>query len=246
MKQTLLTALAFAILFSGPLTAAPTKENAEIQQVTSSISGLLGNKTVDSVVPSPIPGVYEVMVGARIFYVTKDGKYLLNGKLIDMEKREDLTEAKLAAVKAKMIEDIGEENMVIFAPEEYQHTVTIFTDIDCGYCRKLHAEVDQYNDLGIRVRYLMFPRAGHNSPAYRKAVSVLCASDRKDAMTRAKAGQEIEMKDCENPVAQEYALGQELGISGTPAIFLESGDLIPGYVPAERMAAILKQVKNSQ
>ena len=246
MKQTIFSALAFALLLSGPLSAAPTKENAEIQQVKSSISGLIGNKSVDSVTPSPIPGVYEVMVGARIFYVTADGKYLLNGALIDVEKREDLTDAKLTSVKAKMIEDVGEENMVIFAPEKYQHTVTIFTDIDCGYCRKLHAEVDQYNDLGIRVRYMMFPRAGQGSPAYRKAVSVLCASDRQDAMTRAKAGQEIEMKDCENPVAQEYALGQELGVTGTPAIFLESGDLIPGYVPAARMSAILKQVKNSQ
>jgi thiol:disulfide interchange protein DsbC len=131
--------------------------------------------------------------------------------------------------------------MVIFAPEKYQHTVTIFTDIDCGYCRKLHAEVSKYNDLGIRVRYLMFPRAGQGSLAYRKAVSVLCASDRNTAMTRAKAGEEIEMKECDNPVDREMALGQEVGVTGTPAIFLESGDLIPGYVPADRMAAILEK-----
>jgi thiol:disulfide interchange protein DsbC len=227
---------------SGPLGAAPTKENAEIQKVKAALSGLIGHKPVDSVAPSPIPGIYEAMVGASVFYVTADGKYLLSGKLIDIEKRLDLTSAKQSVVKAKMIEDIGEENMVIFAPEEYKHTVTVFTDIDCGYCRKLHAEVDQYNDLGIRVRYLMFPRAGQGSPAYRKAVSVFCASDRSEAMTLAKAGQEIEMKDCDNPVDREYALGEALGVTGTPAIFLENGDLIPGYVPAARMSAILEKM----
>jgi thiol:disulfide interchange protein DsbC len=238
------SALAFglALFMVGQAGAAPTKENAEIEQVKAALIGVIGPKPIDSVAPSPVPGLYEVMIGATIFYVTADGKYLLNGNLIDVEKREDLTSAKEAGVKAKLIEDIGEENMVIFAPEKYQHTVTVFTDIDCGYCRKLHAEVGKYNDLGIRVRYLMFPRAGQGSPAYRKAVSVFCASDRNTAMTRAKAGQEIEMKDCENPVDQEYALGQELGVTGTPAIFLESGDLIPGYVPADRMAAILEKM----
>ncbi len=246
MKQTYLLALGLALLLAAPVGAAPTKENAEIMRVKEAMSGLLGQRPLDSVTPSPVPGLYEVMVGSKIYYVTADGKYLFNGSLIDVDKRLDLTSTKQAVLKAKLIEEIGEENMLIFAPEKYQHTVTVFTDIDCGYCRKLHAEVNKYNDLGIRVRYLMFPRAGLGSPAYRKAVSVFCASDRNSALTRAKAGQEIDMKDCDNPVAAEYALGQELGVTGTPAIFLENGELIPGYVPAERMAAILEKVKNSQ
>lgn len=249
MKQTslrtgsswLTLALALSLLLTAPVGASPTKENAEKLQVMNAMGGLIRNKPVDSVVPAPIPGLYEVTVGADIFYVTADGKYLFTGRLIDIERRRDLTSAKKADIKAKMIEDMGEENMVIFAPEEYKHTVTVFTDIDCGYCRKLHAEVDQYNELGIRVRYLMFPRAGQGSPAYKKAVSVFCASDRKEAMTLAKAGQEIEMKDCDNPVDREYALGEALGVTGTPAIFLENGELIPGYVPAARMSAILEK-----
>ena len=235
-------ALGLSLFLAAPLGAAPTKENAEIQKVKAALSGLIGNRPVDSVSPSPIPGIYEVMIDATVLYVTADGKYLLNGKLIDIEKRQDLTSAKQSLAKAKMIEEIGEENMVIFGPEEFKHTVTVFTDIDCGYCRKLHDEVGQYNDLGIRVRYLMFPRAGQGSLAYKKAVSVFCASDRNKAMTMAKAGEEIEMKDCDNPVDQEYALGQALGVTGTPAIFLESGELIPGYVPAARMSAILEKM----
>jgi len=131
--------------------------------------------------------------------------------------------------------------MLIFAPKDYKYTVTVFTDIDCGYCRKLHAEIDQYNAKGIRVRYLMFPRAGVGSPSYQKAVNVWCADDRNQALTRSKAGETLEEKQCKNPVADEYALGQMVGVTGTPAIFLADGELVPGYVPADRMESILKE-----
>ncbi|MEJ2393247.1 MAG: DsbC family protein [Candidatus Thiodiazotropha sp.] len=250
MKQTINRAGSASRLMLGALSlvlaaaamAAPTKENAEIEQVRQAMSKLLSGHQASSINPSPIPGLYEVLVGAEIYYVSADGKYLFTGKLYDVDKREDLTTPKLAKVKAEMIEKVGEENMVIFAPEKYDHTVTVFTDIDCGYCRKLHSEIQQYNDRGIRVRYLMFPRAGIGSPSYDKAVNVLCADDRNEAMTLAKAGKDIEHKQCENPVAKEYALGQKLGVTGTPAIFLENGELVPGYVPADRMAAMLKEI----
>jgi thiol:disulfide interchange protein DsbC len=129
--------------------------------------------------------------------------------------------------------------MVIFAPEEYDHTITVFTDIDCGYCRKLHNEIDAFMAEGIRVRYLFYPRAGLGSPSYQKAVSVWCADDRKQALTDAKAGEPLPEKSCENPVADHMALGEAMGVTGTPAILLENGQLVPGYVPAKRMAAIL-------
>ena len=234
---------ALSLMIVTTASAAPTKENAEIEQVRQGMSKLLSGRPVDAIEASPIPGVYEVLVGPQLYYVSADGNYLLSGKLYEIDSREDLTTPKVSKVKADMIEQLGEENMVIFSPEQYQHTVTVFTDIDCGYCRKLHAEMPKYNALGIRVRYLMFPRAGVGSPAYQKAVNVFCAENRNEAMTRAKAGQPIEDKTCENPVAQEYALGQMLGVTGTPAIFLENGDLIPGYVPADRMAAMLKEMQ---
>jgi thiol:disulfide interchange protein DsbC len=129
---------------------------------------------------------------------------------------------------------------VIFAPDKPKHTVTVFTDIDCGYCRKLHREIDGYLKAGIRVRYLFFPRAGLGSESFNEAVSVWCAADRQQAMTDAKAGKPIEAKTCENPVIDHMQLGESLQISGTPAIVLESGDLVPGYVPAERLAAMLQ------
>ncbi len=233
---------ALSLTMTAAVTAAPTQQNAEIEQVRESMSKLLSGNPVSSVSPSPIPGVYEVLVGPQLYYVSADGKYLLTGKLYDIDSREDLTSPKVAKVKAGMIEKVREQDMIIFAPEKYDHTVTVFTDIDCGYCRKLHSEIKQYNDRGIRVRYLMFPRAGIGSPSYQKAVSVFCAEDRNTALTQAKAGKQIEEKECENPVAQEYALGQALGVTGTPAIFLENGELVPGYVPAERMAAMLKEM----
>jgi thiol:disulfide interchange protein DsbC len=242
MKQAMGLIAAFSLVLAASAVAAPSKQNAEMEQVRQGMSKLLAGRQVSSVNPSPIPGLYEVMVGAKIYYVSADGKYLLNGNLYDVDNREDLTTPKVAKIKAEMIEEAGEENMVIFAPEKFEHTVTIFTDIDCGYCRKLHNEIQQYNDRGIRVRYLMFPRAGVGSPSFQKAVNVFCADERNSAMTRAKAGEDLEERQCKNPVASQYALGQALGVTGTPAIFLESGDLVPGYVPAARMAAMLKEL----
>jgi thiol:disulfide interchange protein DsbC len=166
--------------------------------------------------------------------------------MYDIETREDLTSPRVAQAKAEAIEAIGEENMVVFAPEKTQHTVTIFTDIDCGYCQKLHSEIKDYNELGISVRYLMFPRAGIGSESFEKAVTVLCSDDRNDAMTRSKAGEKLAKKECDDPVEQHFALGKSLGVNGTPAIFLESGDMLPGYIPAQRMSAILKEMGKNQ
>lgn len=234
-------AAVFLLVLTSVTIAAPTQQSADIEKVRQGMSKLLSGRQADSITPSPISGLYEVLVGPQLYYVSADGKYLFSGKLFDINSREDLTTPKVAMVKADAIEQMGEENMVIFSPKEYEHTVTVFTDIDCGYCRKLHDEIDQYNDLGIRVRYLMFPRAGVGSPAYQKAVNVFCADDKNDAMTRAKAGKDVEERQCENSVAEQYALGQKVGVTGTPAIFLTDGELVPGYVPAAKMQAILKE-----
>jgi len=220
--------------------AAPTKENAEIQRVREGVQKLVSGHPITSITASPIPGLYEVMVGTELFYISADGKYLLSGKLFDIDTRNDLTTPKLKQVKAQALDAVDEASMVIFSPKDYKYTITVFTDIDCGYCRKLHAEIDDYNARGIRVRYMMFPRAGIGSPSYQKAVNVLCSKDRNQAMTRSKAGETLEEKHCENPVADQYALGQKLGVNGTPAIFLADGELVPGYIPAQRMESMLK------
>ena len=132
--------------------------------------------------------------------------------------------------------------MIVFAPEgKPSYTITVFTDIDCGYCRKLHGEMAGYNAEGIKVQYLFYPRAGEGSPSFAKAVSVWCADDRRTALTDAKAGKSIPDKTCPNPVKEHLELGEKMGVSGTPAIVLENGEMVPGYIPPKRLAAMLKE-----
>ncbi|MET0091413.1 MAG: DsbC family protein [Candidatus Thiodiazotropha sp.] len=234
-----LISLLFLTGFAKAEEAPPAQEAQNIRQ---GVANIIKDAEITSIQPSDVDGMYEVMMGPQLFYVTGDGRYLFSGKLYDLVDRKDLTSPKVAQAKAQAIEAVGEDKMVVFAPEKTLHTITVFTDIDCGYCRKLHSEIESYNDLGIRVRYMMYPRAGVGSESYDKAVSVFCADDPKAAMTQAKAGEEIPKKACDNPVKQHYELGKSLGVNGTPAIFLESGDMLPGYVPAEKMNKILTQL----
>ena len=205
------------------------------------LQAALGGSTPDSVKPAPVPGLYEVVVDGQLLYLTKDGRYVMQGDVIDLNTNSNITEVRRNELRSNAIAAIDKGNMVVFSPEKpAKHAVTVFTDIDCGYCRQLHREMASYNDQGIEIRYLMFPRAGVASPSYSKAVSVWCASDRNDAMTRAKRGESIASKSCTNPVSKHYKLGQSLGIRGTPSMILEDGRMVPGYVPASRLAQMLE------
>ena len=207
--------------------------------ITQSLSKVLPGVTPDEINPSPIQGVSEVLVGARLLYISNDGKYLLQGSLIDLNTRKDISEERRKGIRLDAINKVGDENMIVFPAKDERHTITVFTDIDCGYCRKLHKEIDQFNAEGITVRYLMFPRAGIGSPSYDKAVSVWCAEDRRAALTHAKAGDDVVPRKCDNPVREQYELGGMLGVTGTPALILDTGELLPGYVPAKRLAQAL-------
>lgn len=200
----------------------------------------LGGQEPDTVRDAPVKGLYEVVIGPQLYYLSEDGRYVVNGSVIDLEQGTDVTEPRRAEIRSDVVDNVGEQNMVIFAPDsEAKHTVTVFTDIDCGYCRKLHNEIHQYNEAGIRVRYLFFPRSGPQTESYFKAVSVWCADDRLNAMTRSKLGETIETRSCENPVDEHYELGKRIGVTGTPAILTESGQLIPGYIPAAKLSQAL-------
>lgn len=227
--------MALAAMIATPALAA---DGADV--VKASMAKLLPGIAVDSVKETPMAGLYEVTLGAQIYYMSGDGRFLLDGRLLDVEKSEDLTETSRSNARLSTLEKITDEQTVIFSPEDPKYTITVFTDIDCGYCRKLHQEIDGYNGKGIRVRYLFFPRAGVGSPSYDKAVSVWCADDRNQALTDAKAGKDIEAKQCDNPVAQQFELGQSLGVRGTPSIFLDDGQMVPGYVPPAKLAAMLE------
>ena len=220
--------------------AAPAMAADGADTVKASMAKLLPGIPVDSVKETPMAGLYEVTLGPQIYYMSGDGRFLLDGRLIDIEKSEDLTEASRSQARLSTLEKISDDQTVIFSPQDPKFTITVFTDIDCGYCRKLHQEIAGYNAKGIRVRYMFFPRSGVGSPSYDKAVSVWCADDRNQALTDAKAGKDVEARKCDNPVAQQLELGQSLGVRGTPSIFLGDGQMVPGYVPPAKLAAMLE------
>jgi thiol:disulfide interchange protein DsbC len=214
---------------------------ADTKAVEEALKQALPNVKPDSIAPSPMAGLYEVAVGPKLFYVSEDGRYLIQGSLIDIKERKDLTEDKQAEARLNSLKKVGTDNMIVFKPKIGKHVAYVFTDIDCGYCRKLHSEIDQYLKEGIEVRYLFFPRAGEGSDSYFKAVSVWCAKNRNDAFTKAKRGENVERKDCDNPVDEHLALANAMGANGTPMIVTEKGAILPGYVPAPQLSKILNQ-----
>ena len=179
-------------------------------------------------------------------YLTADGKYFIDGNVYDMATRENLTEERRTrGARSRSINAVPESQMVIFSPKNPHYTITVFTDVDCQYCRKLHSEMAELNKLGVRVRYMFYPRTGPNTESWRKAEVVWCSADRNEALTRAKAGAPVDTnKTCgPTPVAREYALGQSIGVQGTPAIVTEGGDYINGYMPPHDLVQAIKQLQ---
>ncbi|WP_457676345.1 bifunctional protein-disulfide isomerase/oxidoreductase DsbC [Thiolapillus sp.] len=230
--------LCLVLLVAGIAGAAASPDPA-IEKIRTALAKRLGNINLDSIEASPVPGLYEVLIGARLYYVSADGRYFIQGKMNDLETGRDLTEEKVSAARKKLVDAVDEKDMIVFGTGKEKHVINVFTDIDCGYCRKLHSQIDQYNREGIEVRYMAYPRAGVNSDSGRKAVAVWCADDRKKAMSDAKQGKPVNGKSCDNPVAEQFALGKVVGVSGTPALVLENGELVPGYVPPTRLKQLL-------
>ncbi|WP_260294777.1 DsbC family protein [Sedimenticola hydrogenitrophicus] len=223
--------------------AAPSGDR-QIAQVRQSLALLLPDVLPDSIRPTPIPGLFEVVVGARLVYVTGDGRYLIEGEIIDLEQQKNLTNPRLNEVTVAAVDAIGEQNMLIFEPAgPARYSVTVFTDIDSAYSRKLHQEIEQYTRRGIRVRYLFYPRAGLESSSFDKAAAVWCSPDRTRALREAMAGEAVEAASCVNPVGDHWRLGGRMGISGAPVIVLENGDMLPGYVSAERLYEVLGKIR---
>ena len=216
---------------------------ANESDVRQSLVKSMPNLKIDSIYPSDIKGLYEVTVGVNIYYVSENGKYLLSGQLIELATSKDLTKVKLNAARQLTISKLGQSKMIVFKPKISKHTVTIFTDIDCGYCRKLHSEIDQYLAEGITIQYLFFPRAGKGSESYNKAVSVWCSDDRNAALTAAKKDQTLPVKTCENPIDEHMQLVNDFRLDGTPTIVSENGNVYPGYLPAKQLFLTLEQEK---
>lgn len=240
--RTVFVTLFLALAVALPVHAEEARMGAALKQRLSDTFGGLP----DSANTTPVDGLLEVSYGTNVFYVTKNGDYLINGEMFDLDSRTNLTEKRLSKSRLDVLKDIDESSMIIYkAKGKEKHVITVFTDIDCVYCRKLHSGMKEMNELGITVRYLAYPRAGVNSPSYYKAVSVWCADDRNKAMDEAKNMGKVAQKRCEDsPVRKQMEAGTQLGVSGTPAIVFSDGHLMPGYAPPQKLAAILdKQLR---
>jgi thiol:disulfide interchange protein DsbC len=217
--------------------------NADESAIKQALKKAMPSIKVDSIKPSEVKGLYEVIMGANIYYVSDDAKYLIQGRLVDLATRTDLTEAKLSGTRKLALEKLGVDKMIVFKPKIGKYKVSVFTDIDCGYCRKLHSEIDQYLSQGITIQYLFFPRAGKGSDSYNKAVSVWCSDDRNAALTAAKKDQKLPAKTCVNPVDEHMQLATDFDVKGTPMIVTEKGNVFPGYLPAKQLVEALESEK---
>jgi len=232
------------MLFSLALAASATvhADAASEAKVREAVKSLVPSAQIDSIMVSKLPGFHEVVLSGQVLYISSDGKYLVQGMVYDVAMKRDLTEEKKSTMRKAALAGVPKNRMITFAAKDEKHRVTVFTDIDCGYCRKLHQQIAEYNNLGITIDYLFFPRSGPNTPSFEKAITVWCSADKNKAFTEAKNGVEQEKKTCDNPISDDFALGQKVGVSGTPMIVAVDGSQIGGYVaPAqmlERLVAI--------
>lgn len=211
------------------------------EDVSAQIAARFPGVSADDVRPSPIPGLYEVVMGPIVLYASADGRYVVKGDIYDLENDANLTEQRVGEARARTLEQLPEEELIIFGDDTAKYTVTVFTDVTCGYCRRMHSEIDEYLDLGIRVRYAAFPRNGMGTDTWKDMEAVWCAPDRRAALTAAKLDRDFETKPCEtDSVMQQWQLGRLLGVRGTPALFTEWGEMIPGYVPPAQLQKYLE------
>lgn len=211
--------------------------------VRAALKALNPKIEADHIGPAPIPGFQEAIVGGQVLYFSDDGRYMMQGSLYDMRAKKDLSQAGLSVVRRDALKAVPVSDRIVFAPVgARKHTITVFTDIECGYCRKMHSEMAEYNKLGIAVEYLAFPRAGLTSPDALAMESVWCSLDRRKALTDAKNGRPVPPKRCTNPVAAQYEIGQRIGLQGTPMAINIDGVALPGYLPPDKMLEALDEL----
>lgn len=241
-RQSFIAGMVTMIAVSATI-ASSTAMAKSTPELDSALDELMPGTKPNSVEESALPGLYEVSYGSTVFYFNKDASLMFRGDIIDVEKRVNLTEKKRGEARGKLLATMDESQMIVYPSENEKAKVTVFTDIDCPYCVKLHREMADYNAAGITMRYMAYPRSGIGTRSYQKAVNVWCSDDPAKAMGDAKEGKNMAKKDCNNPVAQQFQLGQALGVEGTPAMFLEDGTSLPGYMPAKRLSAAVNANK---
>ncbi len=219
--------------------ATPAPSAAVPSDLSEKLKPLLG-VVPTSLKATPVPGIFEAKFDSDIVYVSGDGRYIFSGDLIDLQSKTSLTEAARSTERKALVDSIDASKTIEFkAKGEEKRVLYVFTDVECPFCVKMHKEVPALNDKGVTVRYLAYPRAGVGSPAYKKMVNVWCADNKQDALTKVKNGEEIPTKECTNPVADDFELGQKLGVNGTPALLTADGQMIPGFRPADQLVKML-------
>jgi thiol:disulfide interchange protein DsbC len=233
------------LLLTAGIVSAETTAKSEPVDPRAEIAKKFPGVKVEDIRPSPVKGLFEVALGADTAYVSTDGRFLISGDMYDIDSRTNLTEASRTDTRKKLLAKLDEKEMIVFSPDSAKHTITVFTDVECGYCRKLHSEIEQINKLGVRVRYMAYPRAGPGTEDWQKMEAVWCSKDRKSAITQAKQGTNVKAGSCATPIAKQYALGEQMGVRGTPAIFTMTGDYIGGYLPPQQLLEQLNQLQKA-
>ena len=229
-------------LFGASLSMIVPAAQAGDGEVRAALAKLSPNATVESVAAVPGTGYFEAVIDGQVLYVSADGATVFTGELWRVDGHRNLTEIRRNGLRRDALSKIGAADRIVFAADAPKHTVTVFTDFDCGYCQRLHAEIAEYNRRGITVEYVLFPRGGLGSASFAKAVSVWCAADRKQAFTFAKGGGEPPPKHCENQLGENYALAQRIGVTGTPMVIAGNGDM-GGYLPPDQLLARLDAIE---
>ena len=221
------------------MTFTVSAEVDDAEKLKQALAKSMPNVKVSRITAAPIAGLYEVIVGTQVVYMSVDARYMIEGDLFDLKTSRNVSEEAKSVIRLSAIEKLGAGNMLVYKPEKVKNTVTVVTDIDCPYCRRLHSEIPDYMKNDIQVRYIFMPLKG--AADMKKTVSVWCADDQQQALDVAKAGGKVEEKTCDNPIKEHLALARELGVRGTPAILLEDGRLLPGYVPIDKLVVEIRK-----
>lgn len=239
-------ALLLLVLISAPLLAqstakpsVPAPAPAATADPRIELAARIPGTKPEDLRATPVAGIFELTHGADISYVSSDAQYVFSGDLYRIAKSGDfpnLSEQRRRELRVSALAAVPESEMLIFQPKNPKYTITVFTDVDCQWCQRLHSQIAEYNRLGVKVRYMSWPRSGPATESWYKAESVWCASDRNDALTRAKRGEKIKVAHCaQAPIKRQYDLGRELGVRATPGLVMPDGELVPGYLPPQEL-----------
>ena len=223
--------------FFAPYSVSAESDGAA--KLRAALAKSMPNVTPSKITLSPIEGMYQVIVGTQVVYMSVDAQYMIEGDLFNLKTKQNITEDAKSAIRLKALNELGTDQMVIYSPDKVKDVITVITDIDCPYCRRLHEEISDYMKLNVEVRYVFMPLKG--AADMKKTISVWCSEDQQLALDIAKAGGEVEQKSCDNPIQKHLNIARDLGIRGTPAIVLEDGQLLPGYVPYDKLVAELRK-----